>query len=70
MLVFVGSLLLPIPVLIVLLFGNAFLFEPSDLGTQLGSFFGIWLTVLITDLIASALFIMLAFRYLRPQEEA
>lgn len=53
------SLLLPIPVLVVLLFGNAFLFESSDIGTRLGSYLGIWLVVLITDLVASALFIAL-----------
>ena len=60
MLVFIGSWLLPIPVLIVPLFGSAFLFESSDFGTRLGSFLGIWLSALITDLIANALFIILA----------
>jgi hypothetical protein len=69
-LVFIGSWLLPIPVLIVLLFGSAFLFESSDVGRQLGSFLGIWLSVLITDLIASALFIILAPPYLGPREAA
>ena len=67
-LVFLGSWLLPIPVLTLLLFGDAFLFVQSDIGTRLGSFLGIWLTVLITDLIALAVFILLAPRYLRPQE--
>ena len=67
-LVFLGSWLLPIPVLILLLFGSAFLFETRDIGTRLGSFLGIWLTVLIIDLIALAVFILLAPRYLRPQE--
>ena len=67
-LVFIGSLLLPIPVLIVLLFGSAFLFESTNIGTQVGSFLGIWLTVLIIDLIALVVFILLAPRYLRPQE--
>jgi hypothetical protein len=65
-----GSLLLPIPALIVLLFGDAFLFEASNIGTRLGSFLGIWLIVLITDLVAGALFIMLGPRYLRPPAEA
>jgi hypothetical protein len=69
LLVFICSLLLPIPVLIVLLFGDEFLFRASTIGTQLGSLFGIWLTVLVTDLIASALFILLAPRYLCPQAE-
>lgn len=52
LLVFIGSWLLSIPVLVGLLFGDEFLFRTSDLGTQLGSFFGIWLIVLMTDLIA------------------
>lgn len=69
-LVFIGSWLLPIPVLIVLLLGSAFLFESSDVGRQLGSFLGIWLSVLITDLIASAIFIILAPPYLRSHEAA
>ena len=43
-----------------LLFGSAFLFETRDIGTRLGSFLGIWLTVLIIDLIALAVFILLA----------
>ena len=67
--VFLGSLLLPIPVLIVLLLGNAFLFETSDIGTQYGSFLGISLIVWITDLVALALFILLAPRYLRSPQE-
>ena len=68
--IFTGSWLLPIPVLVILLLGNAFLFEKSDAGTRLGSFLGIWLTVLITDLVAGALFILLAPRYLRTGELA
>jgi len=43
-----------------LLFGSAFLFETRDIGTRLGSLLGIWLTVLIIDLIALAVFILLA----------
>jgi hypothetical protein len=69
-LVFICSWLLPIPVLIGLLFVNEFLFGASGSGWWYGSFLGISLIVLITDLVASALFIMLAPRYLRPQEEA
>jgi hypothetical protein len=65
--VFIGSLLLPIPVLIVLLFGSAFLFESSNVGTRLGSFLGIWLSVLITDVLAGALFIHYAPRNLHPE---
>jgi hypothetical protein len=63
-LVFICSWLLPIPVLVVLLIGDKFLFETSELGTRLGSFAGIWLVVLITDLAASLVFIWLAPRYL------
>ncbi len=70
LLVFIGSWLLPLPLLFALLFGDQFLFGASAIGTQLGSFLGIWLIVLITDLIASALFIMWGPRYLRPQAEA
>lgn len=70
LLIFIGSWLLPIPVLVGLLFGDEFLFRASDMGTQLGSFFEIRLIMLMTDLIASALFMILGPRYLRPPEEA
>jgi hypothetical protein len=77
LLVFIGSWLLPFPVLIGLLVGNQVLFGANDLSSgaggseaQYGSFLGISLIVLITDLIVSALFILLARRYLRPHEEA
>lgn len=66
--VFIGSWLLPIFVLFVQLFGDKFLFEVSDLGTRLGSFLGIWLIVLMVDLLASALFVLYAPRYLLPRE--
>ena len=69
-LVFICSLLLPIPVLILLLFGDKFLFELSNIGMRYGSFLGIWLIVLIPDLIAGAVFIMYKACYLLPQEEA
>jgi hypothetical protein len=68
--VFICSLLLPIPLLVVLLVGDAFLFEVSNIGTQLGSFLGIWLLVLIIDLIAGALLIIFGPRYLHPQAAA
>jgi hypothetical protein len=48
--VFICSWLLPLPLLFMLLVGNTFLFEASDTGTQLGSVFGVWLIVLMTDL--------------------
>ena len=70
LLVPIGSWLLPIPVLIGLLFGDEFLFRASAIGKQYGSVFGIWLIVLMTDLITSALFIMMGPRYLRLQKEA
>jgi hypothetical protein len=69
-LIFIGSWLLPLPVLFLLLFGTQFLFETIDIGTWLGSFLGIWLVVLITDLIAFAIFILLAPRYLHQQDAA
>jgi len=70
LLVFIGSWLLPIPVLFGLLFGDKFLFETTDIGRRLGSFSGIWTVVLLTDLVISVLFIILAPRYLRTQERA
>ena len=57
--VFIVSLLLPLPVLVVLLFGSAFLYEHSSLGTAFGSLVGIWLIVLVVDLGAAALFVVL-----------
>ncbi len=69
-LVFLCSWLLPIPLLIVLLVGNEVLFGASATGMQGASFLGISLIVLITDVIASALLIMLGPKYLRQQEEA
>ena len=70
LLVFICSWLLPLPLLFVLLVGNELLFGASDIGKQLGSFFGIWLIVLLTDLIASALFIVLGPRYLHAEAAA
>jgi hypothetical protein len=61
--VFLGSWLLPLPMLFLLLFGDQFLFVSSTLGTRLGSFLGIWLVVLITDLIASISFLILWSKY-------
>lgn len=69
LLVFISSLVLPIPVLIGLLLGDKFLFGASAIGTQYGSVFGVWLIVLMTDLIASALLIMAGPRYLRLQAD-
>ena len=70
LLVFVCSWLLPILLLFGLLIADNFLFETSDIGMRYGSIFGIWLTVLVTDLVASALFIVLAPRYLLAREKA
>jgi hypothetical protein len=69
-LIFLCSWLLPIPLLIVLLVGNEVLFGASATEMQGASFLGISLIVLITDVIASALLIMLGPKYLRQQEEA
>lgn len=66
-LVFAGSYLLPIPVLVLLLFGNKFLFETNGNRWQFGSFLGIDLIVLLADLVAAVLLILLAPRYLLPQ---
>lgn len=70
LLVFIRSWLLPIPVLIELLVGDELLFRTSAIGPQSGSVFGIRLIVLTTDLIASALFMTVGPRYLRPQVAA
>jgi hypothetical protein len=67
--VFIGSLLLPIPLLMVLLFGSTLLFERSDMGWQYGPLFGIPSIVWMIDLAALALFILLAPRYLRSPGE-
>lgn len=64
LLVFIASWLLPLPLLFVMLFGDEFLFRSSEIGMQFGSFAGIWLTVLITDLIAASLMIIFGLRYL------
>jgi hypothetical protein len=66
-LVFIGSWLLPLPVLVVLLFGNMYLFGESAIVPPGTSFLGISFIVLIIDLIALALFIFVAPRYLRPE---
>ena len=70
LLVFICSCVLPIPLLFGLLVGDRFLFGATGSGTRGASFLGISLIVLMTDLIASALLIMLGLPYLRPQEEA
>lgn len=69
-LVFICSLLLPLPLLVVMLMGNRFLFGENGTENLGASFLGISLIVLITDLLASALLILLAPPYLRPQAEA
>jgi hypothetical protein len=68
--VFIGSLLLPIPLLMVLLLGSALLFERSDKGWQYGLLFGISSIVWMTDLAALALFVLFAPRFLRSPEQA
>jgi di/tricarboxylate transporter len=51
-LVFLCSWLLPLPVLFVLLFGNAFLFGPNGDQIQGMTFLGLPLIVLVIDLVA------------------
>jgi hypothetical protein len=58
-LVFIVSLLLPLPVLAVLLFGSAFLYEHSSLGTTFGSLLGVWLIVFVVDLAVAVVFVAL-----------
>lgn len=67
-LVFLGSWLLPLPVLIVLLASNAILFGPN--GDQVHGILilGISLVVFIIDLIASLFLILWGTRYLRSHE--
>lgn len=67
--ILVASLLLPLPVLVVLLFGSAFLYEHSSLGTAFGSLLGIWLIVWVVDLAAAALFLVLLPRGLAPRSQ-
>ncbi len=66
--VFAVSWLLPLPLLLVMLLGDKALFQTSDLGTRLGAFLGIWLTVLAPDLLATVLMINFGPRYLRRGE--
>jgi len=67
--VFLCSWLLPLPLLFVLLFSNEFLFGANGVAKQSSSFLGVNIIVLVTDMIASALLIVLGPRYLRSQEE-
>jgi len=69
-LVFISSWLLPLPVLFVMLFGNAILFGPNGDQVQGASLLGIQLIVLIMDLIVTGIFIVLATHILHSQEEA
>lgn len=65
LLVWIVSWLLPLPVLFVLLFGDKFLFQTSDIGTRWGAFLGNWLTVLVTDLATATLLVTLGSRVFR-----
>ncbi len=67
--IFIGSWLLPLPLLFVMLFANRFLFGENG-NEGLGILvLGISLTVFVVDLIASVLLIILGPRYFRPQEK-
>jgi len=68
-LVFSGSWLLPLPVLFVLLFGNAFLFGSNGEQVQGISFLGIPWIVLIIDLMALFLFLKWGLPVLFSQRE-
>jgi hypothetical protein len=68
-LVFIGSWLLPLPLLFAMLFGNQFLFGASGNQIQGGALLGIALSVFITDLIASVLLIVFGPRYFSSQPE-
>jgi hypothetical protein len=66
--VFIGSWLLPLPVLFVLLFANRFLFGENG-NERLGTLvLGISLIVFLIDFVASILLIALAPRYLQQKE--
>jgi hypothetical protein len=67
-LVFISSWLLPLPVLFVLLFGNAILFGANGDKVQGVSLLGIPLVVFFTDLIASVLLVVLASKALQLQD--
>jgi hypothetical protein len=69
-LVFAGSWLLPLPVLIVLLFGNAYLFGPNGDQLRGTSFLGFPWSVLILDLAALLLFLKWGLPVLLSQGEA
>ncbi len=68
--VFIGSWLLPLPLLFAMLFANRFLFGENG-NEGLGMLVvGISLIVFVTDLIASVLLIIWGARYFRTQEQA
>ncbi|MGE5377692.1 MAG: hypothetical protein ACM3XO_21740 [Bacteroidota bacterium] len=69
-LVFAGSWLLPLPVLIVLLFGNAYFFGPNGDQIRGTSFLGFSWSVLIIDLAALLLFLKWGLPVLLSQGEA
>jgi len=68
-LVFIVSWLLPLPLLFAMLFGNQFLFGANGDEIHGLSFLGIPLIVLVTDLIATILFIVFGPKYLSSQPE-
>ncbi|HLO13426.1 MAG TPA: hypothetical protein VK206_01260 [Anaerolineales bacterium] len=70
LLVFICSWLLPLPVLIILLVGNAILFGANGNEVQGATILGISLIVFMTDLIAIILLIIFGPRYFHPQQES
>lgn len=67
-LVFVCSWLLPLPVLFLLLFGNAFLFGPDGNQIQGVTFLGISLIVWVVDLVAVLLFVKWGLPFFFPEK--
>jgi hypothetical protein len=68
--IFVGSWLLPLPLLFVMLFSDRLLFGESHTVPAGASFLGISLIVLITDLAGLALLAIFGPRYIPPTEQA
>jgi len=69
LLVIICSWLMPLPVLALLLFGNAFLFGPNRDEVQGFSILGIQLIVLVTDLVAFFVFLKWGLpAFVNPQE--
>jgi hypothetical protein len=69
-LVFLGSWLLPLPLLFLMLFGNQYLFGANGDQIERASIFGISLIVFLTDLAASILLIVVGIQFFRRDDQA